>query len=403
MKAVILPEPELEFGAGRHVDTRFGLLNYGPLDYERPVAPRRIRVGIVGTNETVEGVARWIERCRGAIPPKTSRQPHLFPGFPGAAPDVGLHTELVLDPRAQRTIAARRFEALKRHRDAASVVSEAADLFLEELRYLADEAQVDVVLCAIPLEQLEAVEEREHPSTTAAAVVVGEHGADSADEEDRPGPTRLDFHDLLKARALPLGRPIQLILPATYDPSKRRRQKRHAERSRQTQDEATRAWNLHTALYYKAGGTPWRIARDPAAYTACYVGVSFYRALDGAALHTSVAQVFDERGDGIVVRGGTAHIAKDDRQPHLNRSADENHMVVGYALRRGGTASGRRGHGRHWGGPRALGHCQVRPFGRRWRSESGERSAHRRPDPAFISASDGRNWLGVGRFRSVKI
>ena len=48
------------------------------------------------------------------------------------------------------------------------------------------------------------------------------------------------------------------------------------------------------------------------------------------------------------------------------------------------------------------GHCQVKPFGRRRRSESGERSAHRRPDPACTSASDGQNWLGVGRFRSVK-
>ncbi len=50
----------------------------------------------------------------------------------------------------------------------------------------------------------------------------------------------------------------------------------------------------------------------------------------------------------------------------------------------------------------ARGHCQVKPFGRRRRSESGERAAHRRPDPAFTSASDGQNWLGVGRFRSVK-
>jgi transposase-like protein len=47
-------------------------------------------------------------------------------------------------------------------------------------------------------------------------------------------------------------------------------------------------------------------------------------------------------------------------------------------------------------------HCQVKPFGRRRRSESGERSAHRRPDPACTSASDGQNWLGVGRFRSAK-
>jgi len=48
------------------------------------------------------------------------------------------------------------------------------------------------------------------------------------------------------------------------------------------------------------------------------------------------------------------------------------------------------------------GHCQVKPFRHRRRSESGERSAHKRPDPACISASDGQNWLDVGRFRSVK-
>jgi hypothetical protein len=32
----------------------------------------------------------------------------------------------------------------------------------------------------------------------------------------------------------------------------------------------------------------------------------------------SVAQVFNERGDGMVVRGGQAIFDKDDRQPHLN-------------------------------------------------------------------------------------
>jgi hypothetical protein len=32
---------------------------------------------------------------------------------------------------------------------------------------------------------------------------------------------------------------------------------------------------------------------------------------------TSVAQVFNERGDGIIVRGGLAQISKQDRQPHL--------------------------------------------------------------------------------------
>ena len=48
----------------------------------------------------------------------------------------------------------------------------------------------------------------------------------------------------------------------------------------------------------------------------CYVGVSFYRTANGQEQHTALAQVFSERGDGVVVRGGTAQISKNDRQPH---------------------------------------------------------------------------------------
>jgi len=53
--------------------------------------------------------------------------------------------------------------------------------------------------------------------------------------------------------------------------------------------------------------------------TACHVGISFYESLDRARLLTSVAQVFNERGEGTIVRGGTAKVGKDDRQPHLDR------------------------------------------------------------------------------------
>ncbi|WP_155058458.1 argonaute/piwi family protein [Streptomyces blattellae] len=90
--------------------------------------------------------------------------------------------------------------------------------------------------------------------------------------------------------------------------------------TRPLQDEATRAWNLHSALYYKAGGTPWRMQRHSSDLATCYVGVSFYRTANGNELHTAVAQVFNERGDGVVVRGGTAQISKTDRQPHLTLS-----------------------------------------------------------------------------------
>jgi hypothetical protein len=98
-------------------------------------------------------------------------------------------------------------------------------------------------------------------------------------------------------------------------------------RSRPLQDEATRAWNLHGALYYKAGGTPWRLPRQSSDLATCFIGVSFFRTTDSSELHTAVAQVFNERGDGVVVRGAAAAISKADRQPHLS-SADSAQLLT---------------------------------------------------------------------------
>lgn len=52
---------------------------------------------------------------------------------------------------------------------------------------------------------------------------------------------------------------------------------------------------------------------------------------------TSVAQVFDERGEGLIVQGGTASYDKDDRSPHLSEKD-------AYALLATGLATYRREH-----------------------------------------------------------
>ena len=83
MKVELLSEPELEFGAGRHVDIRFGLRNYGPITFDDPTAPHSIRLGIVGTAPTIAGVKDWLEHCRVGVPAKLSKKPNLFPAFPG--------------------------------------------------------------------------------------------------------------------------------------------------------------------------------------------------------------------------------------------------------------------------------------------------------------------------------
>lgn len=304
MQIDFLQEPELEFGIDKHIDIRFGIMNYGTVDYSSPLAPKEIRLGIVGTNQTIEGVSSWLEKCRNEIPAKESRQPYLFPKFPGFRLDSAFQSSIILSDRLQRTIKAQTFNDLAKKKDKSQAISLAVDLFLEELEYLTSTTKVDVLICAVPQELLDLAE------TTAEQ---NEQSDDFATSENK-----INFHHLLKAKAMKLNTPIQLIIPSTYDEAKRRRQKRKAHLIRKPQDEATRAWNLHTAIYYKAKGIPWRLVRNFSEFATCYIGISFYKTLDGSALLTSVAQVFNERGEGVIVRGGQAQISKEDRQVHLD-------------------------------------------------------------------------------------
>lgn len=321
MRADFIPEPEIEFASGRHIDIRFGIMDYGPLDVESPKL-RSINVGVVGTGETIEGLVSWLDRCRGEIAAKElRRQPRLFPLFPGFQPNSAFRSTLLLDPRNLRAIHQREIEQLLRGTWTNLTVAEAVTLFCSEIEYLCENGTVDVVLCAPPMSLLDAMSQADQ-----------EGGAQPADEEgEERGSTAFNFRRLLKAKAMQAIRtPIQIVLPPTYDAEAKRMRKTRPTHVVRIQDEATRAWNLHTALYYKAGGSPWRMVRQRSDLDACYVGIGFYRSLDEEHVMTSMAQVFDERGEGLIVRGGRVELSKDDRTPHLN--AEDSHSLLTDAL-----------------------------------------------------------------------
>lgn len=302
MKCSFLHEPELEFGGGeRHCDVRFGMMNFGPADVGRGSAPNPVRIGLVGTGETIDGVLSWLGKCSFGIPAKESRQPNLFPAFPGFSEESPFQSQLVVEDRWKRQIPQR---LLRSHSNTPSLAaSSMADVFLEEVAYLCDETPVDVIVIAVPTEVLD--------------LGLGcEDGARSDDDPEENSEGSVDFHHYLKAKAMRLRAPTQLITPFTW--SSERPRKYVSKWEKPLQDEATRAWNFFTALYYKAKGVPWRLPRSAADFDTCHVGVSFFWNLDSDALLTSVAQVFNERGEGVVVRGGTAQLDKQDHQVHLD-------------------------------------------------------------------------------------
>ena len=295
----ILDEPDLEFGGGqRHVDPRFGIRTYGPADVGLDIAPTGIRLGLVGPREYLDGVRRWIDRCRQPIAAKGEKYPHLFPPFPGCDTDTGLYTTMTFADRDCREVPGRSLQRAGTLPGELAVTA-TVEAYLEEIEAIAEENRVDVIIVARPdtLDDVHLAAQTQSNAQTVPRTAASHVFA--------------NFHDLLKARALYLGKPLQLLRRSTWDESA----PNPSGRSRQ--DEASRAWNVHIALYYKAGGIPWRLRRASADLSTCYVGVSFYRsALDGS-LDTAVAHIFNERGDGVIVRGGAAQVSREDRQPHL--------------------------------------------------------------------------------------
>lgn len=314
MRLTKLPEPPLEFGnAVRHVDIRYGLIDNGPLDFGLDDAPTRIRVGIVGSAETVDGTARWLERCAEGLAAKRSRQPNLFPSFPGLGVDGAFRCDFVTGAELQRTLSSREIARLVAISGQAEVTEAVVEAFVAEIASLAERnAPPHVVLVALPMEIIER-------TFNARDIAVEGDNPGEAEEEGAKGSggPELDFRGMLKAACMRLRIPIQVIWPTAYDASVAIPRKVKEQSTRKVQDDATRAWNMLTALYYKAGGLPWRLARDSRKFKTSFVGLSFYRSIDGSEVHTSTAQMFDELGEGLILRGGRAVESVEDRRPHM--------------------------------------------------------------------------------------
>lgn len=322
MKLKFVEEPQLAFFENKlHVDIRAGLSNYGAFDKGSLELPNPIRIGIIGTTATADGVRDWIESCKNGVPSEERKLKTLRPSFPGMS-DMVFGTSLELSDTRTRTITRHELNAALGKKDSLHSIVE---LFIDHARDLASKSGLHVLIVAPPAEVFSLGDTFRKPGIDPPIDELQQ----PAPDQQAPPPSGLNFHDLFKARAIDLQIPCQVLRPDTYGTTSGTRTK-----GRRLQDKATTAWNFHTALYYKAGGVPWRLARQPALLTTCYVGVSFFKSVDGEKLMTSVAQVFDERGEGLIVQGGSASYDKDDRSPHLSEDDAYNLLSNGLSTYR---------------------------------------------------------------------
>ncbi len=316
MKLHFIDEPELEFaGAGRHIDIRHGLTSHGPLDAGLPSAPQVVRVGVIGIAKDVERLRLWVDHCRTGVEAKKSKRTTLFVKFPGFGTH-GTICDFVIDDRLVDQISGSDLREIQ-EADEASFNRRSIDCYRQGAADLIEKANAQVVLCLLPEEFVRRIDMPPTPET-------GPRSRHRRNRDDA-----IVWHDAFKASVLDLARPVQVVRPATYGGGVYRF-RRDGTAVRDLQDEATRAWNFYCALYYKAGGIPWRLAREATDLMTCYMGVSFYHDPASESLRTSVAQVFNERGEGMVVRGGPAVLDDRDNTPHL--SPQDAHQLLTQAV-----------------------------------------------------------------------
>lgn len=305
MKLRYIEEPSLQFGLNQHVCPKGGVLSYNPFDINN-VRPEKIVLGMVGKSESVDLVADWVESCKYEIEGKKPKKgkriiTNLFPGFDGFNKNSGFKSEVAFDDTYLRKINNSDIEdILKKNDSLEKVIQLIAELYLAEIKYLSKNKNPDVILCVITEDLVKhLVEATFEPQTDEELISSKEEIEDDVTEKER------NFRRYLKAKAMQYNIPIQIVRDRIANPTA------------EMQDPATIAWNFFTALYYKSSGTPWALIRKDMSETTCYAGISFYKSRDKKTTQTSIAQIFNELGKGVILLGEEIVKPKNDNIPHL--------------------------------------------------------------------------------------
>ncbi len=327
----ILLEPDLEFGLGQtSADPHAGLALFGPHDVASTTRPGSMNVGVFGTSEGIERFALFAEALGRPVissdvtgPRPETKQPYLWPPFPGieAVFNTPWSTPTLNGELSEEAIA-KALQQGDRHQRAFDL----SNLYLEQARLASERDDPPrVLVCVIPDDVWLHCRPRsrapEGAKSASSKILQARRGQDDLFGGYDPEQYELspDFRRQLKAKAMEFGIPIQLIRESTL-----RIGEATSRSERQLTTLSDRAWNFATALYYKAGGRPWRLrsAREG----VCYVGISFRLADQGSSNRTAccAAQLFLDTGDGVVFRGEFGPWYSDERkQFHLSPGSAE--------------------------------------------------------------------------------
>ncbi|MGO7791157.1 hypothetical protein ACC703_27310 [Rhizobium ruizarguesonis] len=304
-ETTIFEEPQLEFGDRyQNPDPRRGLYMAGPL--QTPVGDV-LKIAVVGSSKTVEDTAKFLTAASVGFTGKTDKHPNMHPDFPGLGNQNPFRCKFEIADGATATVTQSKIDRVRKEPDHQKAVEMAVEEIYQQLLAIDESSnRPNVAIVALPVSLIERV--------WNAKV----DGGGTVEREDSSGSDAPNFRGMLKARTMHLSFPIQIVWEDALDEKTIIPRKVKESSARKIQDEADRTWNLLTSLYYKGSGRiPWRRMPQEGEFSACYIGISFYREAGGQQLFTSAAQMFDERGRGFILKGRRAQTETRGRHPYM--------------------------------------------------------------------------------------
>lgn len=338
-KTFFIPEHNLVFGDfHEEKDPRLGLGYFGPFKYESEMASlEKISLGIIGDKSMLEKAKRIIELISMPIN-SIEKNKWLYPHFPGMAKETKFNCSVELSNTWQETILQSEIENLLKITNPNERIGKAVNLYLSKIKNIvSDDNPPAVILCCLPkqIEEYCGISRYTRGAKTTKPTeselqlldfknknqkFLSEWGISmKLKEEDKF--KGYDFRNALKGKNMGINppKPLQLLRESTVDAILS-----YSEDIIKTrQDPASFAWNLSTALFYKANGKPWRLAK--LRQDTCYVGISFYRdkLSFNRDIQTSMAQIFTHDGQGLVLRGTEVYVDEKTKEPHLSEKQAE--------------------------------------------------------------------------------
>lgn len=330
-KLTVFEEPALEFRYGQKIsDPHDGLSMFGPFDGDLPSHPKNISYAIVGTPAGFEKASGFLSKLNEPIlMDETNYSPHLWPSYPGF--DAIFNSSWPEKPTRYFLLDEKKLLGSAVEKDEFKRVGEVVDLYLDGIqKILKRDDPVQVIICIVPDIVFQNCRIQSHVSKGTGAKPSGKEReirkSGILDFFTSYNPDHyhysIDFRRQIKARAMAHGVPIQIIRESTLSLGN---EPEPGSIRRGLTPLSDRAWNLSTAIYYKAGGKPWKLST--AREGVCYIGIA-YRLTNNKEKSKSAccaAQMFLDSGDGIVFMGEYGPwYSEDKKEFHLSASAAKN-------------------------------------------------------------------------------